>query len=54
MLSNRDSINFDEKHLKMIVLTLLYNQNLYFVKSEEKNQKTYSDILLRLINQNDF
>jgi hypothetical protein len=54
MLSNRDSIKFDEKHLKMIVLTLLYSQNVYFVQSEEENEKKYSDILLRLINQNDF
>jgi len=53
MCSNRDAQNFDEKHLKMIVLTLLYNQNLYFVQSEKENGKTYQDIILKLINWND-
>jgi hypothetical protein len=37
----------------MIVLTLLYNQNLYFVQSEKENGKTYQDIILKLINSND-
>jgi len=51
--SNRDAQNFDEKHLKMIVLTLLYNQNLYFVQSEKENGKSYQDVILKLINWND-
>ncbi len=44
--SNRDAIKFSEKHLKVVVLTLLNISKLYFVKSEYETEKKYVDLLL--------
>lgn len=46
-LSYRDIENFSEKHLKMIFLTLLIDNNAWFVKSEPELQNGYADILLK-------
>ncbi|MDF2884249.1 MAG: putative AAA-ATPase [Clostridiaceae bacterium] len=46
-LSNRDLIQMDEKHVKMMVLTLLGVDSTYFVQSEVENNKGYVDILLK-------
>lgn len=45
-LSNRDAIKFSEKHLKVVVFTLLNLSRAYFIKSEYETEKTYVDILL--------
>jgi hypothetical protein len=45
-LSNRDSIKLSEKHLKTIVVALLYNTRAYYVKSEYETEKKYVDIAL--------
>lgn len=46
-LSNRDLIQMDEKHIKMMILTLLGVDSTYFVKSESENNKRYLDIILK-------
>lgn len=46
-LSNRDLIQMDEKHIKMMIITLLGVDNTYFVQSEAENNKGYVDILLK-------
>ena len=46
-LSNRDLIQMDEKHIKMMILTLLGVDSTYFVQSEVENNKGYVDILLK-------
>ncbi|MDU9047623.1 MAG: AAA family ATPase [Candidatus Electrothrix sp. Rat3] len=46
LLSNRDFMNMDEKHIKVIVLTLLYQSKAYYIKSEPEMNKRYPDILL--------
>lgn len=45
-LSNRDFMNFDEKHIKMLIVTLLYQSDSYFVQSEPEVNQKYPDILL--------
>jgi len=45
-LSNRDSIQLTEKHLKLIIVALLYNTSVYYVKSEYETEKKYVDIAL--------
>lgn len=45
-LSNRDLIKMDEKHIKMIILTLLGVDGTYFIQSEAENNNGYVDILL--------
>jgi len=45
-LSNRDAQNFDEKHLKMIMVSFLYASQVFFIKSEYESQKKYVDLLL--------
>ncbi|EIJ33939.1 ATP-binding protein [Thiothrix nivea] len=45
-LSNRDFTNMDEKHLKTLLLTLLYQNPVYFIQSERKLNQRYPDILL--------
>lgn len=46
-LSNRDLIQMDEKHIKMMIIKLLGVDNTYFVQSEAENNKGYVDILLK-------
>jgi len=46
-LSNRDLIQMDEKHIKMMIITLLGVDSTYFVQSEVENNKGYVDILLK-------
>ena len=46
LLSNRDFMNMDEKHIKVIVLTLLYQSKAYYIKSEPEMNNRYPDILL--------
>ena len=46
-LSNRDLIQMDEKHIKMMMLALLGVDSTYFVQSEAENSKGYVDILLK-------
>jgi len=45
-LSNRDLIKMDEKHIKMIILTLLGVDGTYFIQSEAENNNGYVYILL--------
>lgn len=44
--SNRDYIRLDEKHIKTLVLTLLYQSPVYFIQSEPELNRHYPDILL--------
>ena len=46
LLSNRDALKMDEKHLKVILLTLIYQTQIYFVQSEREMGHKYPDILL--------
>ncbi len=45
-LSNRDYIKFDEKYVKVIMLTYLIQSKLYYVKSEYEVDDGYIDIAL--------
>ena len=45
-LSNRDYINFDEKYIKMIMVTYFMMSRVYYVKSENEQNKGYVDIAL--------
>jgi hypothetical protein len=46
LLSNRDFMQMDEKHVKVIILTLLYQSDVYFIQSEPEINNRYPDILL--------
>lgn len=46
VLSNRDFSNMDEKHVKTLALTLLYQSSVYFIQSEREMNHKYPDILL--------
>lgn len=46
LLSNRDALKMDEKHIKVLLLTLLYQTQIYFVQSERELNRKYPDILL--------
>jgi hypothetical protein len=46
LLSNRDAVGMDEKHIKTLVLTLLYQSSVYFIQSEREVGHKYPDILL--------
>ena len=46
LLSNRDALKMDEKHIKVLLLTLLYQTQIYFVQSERELGRHYPDILL--------
>lgn len=46
ILSNRDRQNFSEKHLKILLLTILNISDFYFIKSEMEVNKKYPDIML--------
>jgi len=45
-LSNRDYINFDEKYIKLIMLSYFMLSNIYMVKSEYEVEDGYIDIAL--------
>ncbi|BDU51227.1 AAA family ATPase [Haliovirga abyssi] len=45
-LSNRDFINFDEKHLKAIMMAYLIKSPWYYIESEREMKKGYIDILV--------
>jgi len=45
-LSNRDFIKFDEKYIKIIMLTYFMMSKIYYVKSEYEVQNGYIDIVL--------
>ncbi|TAE46988.1 MAG: AAA family ATPase, partial [Bacteroidetes bacterium] len=45
-LSNRDWLQFDEKHVKMVLISYLYSSQLYFIKSEFESGQKYIDVLL--------
>lgn len=52
-LSNRDFISFDEKYIKLIMLSYLYLSKMYLVKSEYEVSGGYIDIaLLKQVNIN--
>ncbi|EIJ36299.1 AAA family ATPase [Thiothrix nivea] len=46
LLSNHDALKMDEKHLKVILLTLIYQTQIYFIHSEREMGRHYPDILL--------
>lgn len=46
LLSNRDAMGMDEKHIKVLLLTLLYQVPVYFIQSEREINRKYPDILL--------
>jgi Protein of unknown function (DUF1703)./Predicted AAA-ATPase. len=46
VLSNRDFMKMDEKHIKTLLLTLLYHSPVYFIQSEREMNHRYPDILL--------
>jgi len=46
LLSNRDYIKFEEKHLKVILLTILNIAKFYYIKSEPEYNNKYPDIML--------
>jgi len=46
-LSNRDLQNFDEKYIKIILLTILFQGKYYLPLSELENSEGYTDIYLR-------
>jgi hypothetical protein len=45
-LSGREAINFTEKNIKVILVTLLNYSKAYFVKSEYELEKRFVDVLL--------
>ena len=45
-LSNRDLIKLDEKHIKTLLLTLLYQFPIYFIQSEREMGRKYPDVML--------
>jgi hypothetical protein len=45
-LSNRDFMNFDEKYIKIIMVTYFMMSRIYYVKSENEQNKGYVDIAL--------
>ncbi|MBU0655277.1 MAG: ATP-binding protein [Gammaproteobacteria bacterium] len=46
LLSNRDLMKMDEKHVKTLLLTLLYQSPVYFIQSEREMNQKYPDIML--------
>lgn len=46
LFSDRDFMRMDEKHIKAVILTLLYQSEVYFIRSEAAMNKHYPDILL--------
>ncbi|MCL2073676.1 MAG: ATP-binding protein [Marinilabiliaceae bacterium] len=46
-LSNQDLKNFTEKHIKLLLLSILWQSNYYIPISEQENSKGYTDIYLQ-------
>ena len=46
-LSNRDLMNFDEKYIKVMLLSTLFTSRLYLPVSESENINGYTDIYLQ-------
>ncbi|MCI5209505.1 MAG: AAA family ATPase, partial [Candidatus Electrothrix sp. ATG2] len=46
LFSNRDFMRMDEKHIKAVILTLLNQSEVYFIRSEAEINNRYPDILL--------
>ncbi len=46
LLSNRDFMTFDEKHLKIIMLMIFNTTRFYYIKSEPEYNHKYPDIML--------
>ncbi|MCI5138309.1 MAG: AAA family ATPase, partial [Candidatus Electrothrix sp. AR1] len=46
LFSNRDFMRMDEKHIKAVILTLLNQSEVYFIRSEPEVNNRYPDILL--------
>jgi hypothetical protein len=46
-ISNRDLENFSEKNIKFLLLSILFQTNLYIPISEMENSKGYTDIYLQ-------
>jgi hypothetical protein len=46
LFSNRDYMQMDEKHIKAVILTLLYQSRVYRIQSEPEINNRYPDILL--------
>ena len=46
-ISNRDLEHFSEKNVKFLLLSILFQSNLYIPISETENSKGYSDIYLQ-------
>jgi hypothetical protein len=46
-LSNRDMEHFSEKNIKLLLLSVLFQTNLYLPISETENSKGYTDIYLK-------
>lgn len=46
LFSNRDAVGMDEKHIKVLLLTLLYQTQIYFIQSEREINRKYPDIML--------
>jgi hypothetical protein len=46
-LSNRDLQNFDEKYIKIIMLTILFQSKYFLPISEMENSEGYTDIYLK-------
>ncbi len=44
-LSNRDFIDFDEKHIKLLFVTFANAAGFYYVKSEPEINQTYPDVM---------
>jgi hypothetical protein len=45
-LSNRDLMSFDEKYIKLMLLSGLFQSNYYLPVSERESENGYSDVLL--------
>ena len=45
-LSNRDFMNFDEKYIKLVMVTYFMMSRIYYVNSEDERNRGYVDIAL--------
>jgi hypothetical protein len=47
--STRDSAHFNENTLKAVIISLLHQQNFYYIHSEYETNWTYMDVFLEAI-----
>jgi hypothetical protein len=52
VLSTRDAKDFNEMSLKAIIVSLLHQQNFYYVHSEFETEKQYVDVFLETVTGN--